>query len=929
MNLNATEKAIIDRLFSKYQSTYVFNQGQWDLIYDYASALLKRLESAGWSKQENRRPMFSSIFGINHQLIDLFETKTNLAGGLFLLNEAVKVIDQNAKQAQLDYSKFKGLDPQGFDPSANYDNVFNTKVFYHILLQVLFAKIDPQSQWVVNDGNTSQLQYEKYFQLIANLGPYGADLIQAISQGAEIKSFDQVGYHLENHVSNILVYEYHNQKQIPLTKKQFNVKVCNQQPLNYLDGQYPVKIDGITVDGFNDQIAIINRNAHYEIDFNPGFELDQLDQQITNYGIAFDPNQYQIKINSQGQLVIIDQITITPTTAMTTIDGTTYQNVQLIVNPLNPSQINIIDDQNKPLSHASLKPIGLGAKDYFQYFETWISPKLWLHHYVTKIINPQLPVTNNLMLLNFRNLKTIDGIHLQNYFLNDDQYYVLDRDLEAKLESDQRITKRVIRAGWSPYTNYRYLNHNQSFQLVKNFNKMWIKSARFSPLIKQIVANYYQKFPLIYLGQDEQAQPKLVAYDDQISLNNHFQLKLNRSYQEDKIDRLQTELSLENPHLWSAKNFIKPYPGVFGTHWNYNVLPTASMLNYDFDWGWWQAQLTTWSKQPYAPINRYLAKTFSAQYLVDHKDVNWLQVEQFSKNILSPWWQDQREAIHLKVLQDHPDDVQSQASAAMTALNEQMQSLIFFQKILTNKFGYAYDYETNQYHPYQSQSNLILTYGHWMEPMIIDQLAQAIRNNQNEIIDKHFPNYKNHPDDLQVITDKRTLMFRDTLYDSGLEQLVDVDGLVVDRHSKAVLAIIESKTARTLPGDKYYHNPTVQYRNQISLYGHLFQQPLVLVLSSRIADPNNNIKLKETLSWHLDPVVLNQHHFQELKNTYDLWIKTYRKYFVNAINPFTNQFDANLKAIIDQAFANGLKSAPCFEQPLELKQLINRKNPNR
>ena len=135
-----------------------------------------------------------------------------------------------------------------------------------------------------------------------------------------------------------------------------------------------------------------------------------------------------------------------------------------------------------------------------------------------------------------------------------------------------------------------------------------------------------------------------------------------------------------------------------------------------------------------------------------------------------------------------------------------------------------------------------------MEPMIIDQLAQAIRNNQNEIIDKHFPNYKNHPDDLQVITDKRTLMFRDTLYDSGLEQLVDVDGLVVDRHSKAVLAIIESKTARTLPGDKYYHNPTVQYRNQISLYGHLFQQPLVLVLSSRIADPNNNIKLKETLS---------------------------------------------------------------------------------
>lgn len=135
-----------------------------------------------------------------------------------------------------------------------------------------------------------------------------------------------------------------------------------------------------------------------------------------------------------------------------------------------------------------------------------------------------------------------------------------------------------------------------------------------------------------------------------------------------------------------------------------------------------------------------------------------------------------------------------------------------------------------------------------MEPLIIDQINQAIKNDQNELVTKYFPNYLNRIEDLQVITDKRTLMFRDTLYDSGLEQLVDIDGLVVDRNTKAVLAIVECKTGRTMPGDRYYHSPTVQYRHQISLYAHLFEQPLVLAVSARIADPRSNVRLNEKLA---------------------------------------------------------------------------------
>ena len=917
--LDPKEKAIIDRLFSKYQSTHPLNAKQMQLIYDYAAALLKRLERVGFGTNvENRRPRFSSIFGINHKLITLFENRTNLAGGLFLLNEAIKVIDQNAKQAQIDFEKFKQLDHRGFDPTTNYDNLLNAKVFYHLLLQAMFAKFDPQSQWVINDGITNQLQFEKYLNLIADLGPYGADLVLAINQGVEIKSFDQVNYFLENHGSNVLVYEYHNQKQIPLTKKQFNVKVANQQPLNYFDHQFPIKIDGISVDGFNDQIEIINRNANYQLDLSPHFYLPPLNEQIVANQVGFDPQRYWIEIrnlNDQYQPVLIDQNTNQISSTLISSTGKTYDNIKLNVNQLNPSQININDQNGKYLVSANLKPTNLATKDYFDYFETWISPKLWLNRYLTKLINPQLVLSPNLVLLNFRNLKTIDGMQIENYFLNDAQFYATDGEQNAKLAKAQNFRKSLHHEGWSPYYNYRYLADQQAYQPLTNPNKHWIKSDQFATTIKQIISNYYQKFPLVYLGYDHQLeQPILVAYDDQRQISDHFSLKLNRSYQEDKIERLQTELSLENPHLWEAQNFLKPYDGQFGTHWNYNILPTASMLNYDFDWQWWQTQITTWKDQPQALINRYLAKGFSSQQQLNHDQVDWNGINQFSKVKLSPWWQAQRELIAKQVQKDYPNDLAAQYEAGKIALDAKMQTLIFFQKILANKFGYLYDYENDQYHPYQNQTNMILTYGHWMEPLIIDQINQAIKNNQNELVTKYFPNYLNQIEDLQVITDKRTLMFRDTLYDSGLEQLVDIDGLVVDRKTKRVLAIIECKTGRTMPGDRYYHSPTVQYRHQISLYAHLFQQPLVLAVSARIADPRSNVRLKESLAWQLEPIVLTKTHFQDLKATYDLWIKTYQNYFVNAINPFTNQFDQRLADLITNAFANGLKSAPCFEQ---------------
>ena len=135
--LTIFEKPIIDRLFQKYP----LDAQTKALVYDYCGAVLKGLETAGFAyNPENRRPNFLSVFGIDHRIIDLFESKTNLASGLFLFNEAVKIIDQNKSQAQIDPDKIKTLDKNGSNLERTYDNLLKVDVFYKTINQFHFTK---------------------------------------------------------------------------------------------------------------------------------------------------------------------------------------------------------------------------------------------------------------------------------------------------------------------------------------------------------------------------------------------------------------------------------------------------------------------------------------------------------------------------------------------------------------------------------------------------------------------------------------------------------------------------------------------------------------------------------------------------------------------------------------------------------------------
>ena len=60
------------------------------------------------------------------------------------------------------------------------------------------------------------------------------------------------------------------------------------------------------------------------------------------------------------------------------------------------------------------------------------------------MINPQIATTNDLMLLNFRNLKTIDPLYLKNYFLDSDQYQNSDLKKTNIQQKNVNIRKKQI-----------------------------------------------------------------------------------------------------------------------------------------------------------------------------------------------------------------------------------------------------------------------------------------------------------------------------------------------------------------------------------------------------------------------------------------------------------------------------------------------------
>lgn len=892
--LTTFEKPIIDRLFQKYP----LDAQTKALVYDYCGAVLKGLETAGFAyNPENRRPNFLSVFGIDHRIIDLFESKTNLASGLFLFNEAVKIIDQNKSQAQIDPDKIKTLDKNGSNLERTYDNLLKVDVFYKTINQFHFTKAAVDSDWMFNYEGISKPNIKKYLEFVSALGPYGTELLFAINLGdLELKDFDvNKDYRLQAQTSNAIAYQYHNEKQVPLTKKQFNVKVINQAPLNYLDQTYPIAIDAITVDGFNHQTMVINRNASYELNFAKLnlFQLDPVDIQLQSQPSAFDPNRYQIVFKDQ-QLVVIDLESQQISNQICDLNGQCYQNF-VIKTGLNPYQVQI-ETNGQFLTRATLADFERGFRDYFEYFDVWHGHRLWLKHYLTKMINPQIATTNDLMLLNFRNLKTIDPLYLKNYFLDSDQYQNSDLKKTNIQQKNVNIRKKQI-ATWPAYTNLVYDWKNRRYLKLSDPNKTWIKSQQFVSLVKNLIKEYYQRFPYVTLGIDENGLPIISHYQDP-QIHNHFKLKINKSYQEYVIERLQSEIGLENPHLWKAPNFIKPFAGQFGSHWNYNILPTASMLNLHFDQSAWTSMRTNNQKYGSNQISKLIAKNFCNQRSVDYNQVDWTIVADFIESDFQPWY----------------EQIQNTFTNEDQLLNHYLK-MVLFQSILEKKFGYYYDFHHKTYHPFTTKSNLTLAYGHWMEPMIINNLKQAISENKDQIVNKYFPDYLDKIDDIQVITDKRTLMFKDTIYHSGLEQLVDVDGLVVDRHSQKILAIVESKTSRKVKTNKYYTPGSVEYTNQISLYSHVFEQDLILLVSARISDPNENVSnLKEDLIWDLEAIRVDQNRKKQMKATFDLWFEVYRSYLLKAINPFTNQYDADLKTIVDQGFANGLKSAPILDQ---------------
>ena len=881
------EIVIIDRLFQKYP----LDEPVKARLYDYCYHVLKALESTGYN-QANRRDHFLTIFGPNLAIIDYFETTTKIAGGLFLFNEAIKVINQNGMQAQLNLDYLKPINTLGYHDDQNWDNLFNFKTWTKIVKQLQFVKINPNHNWTYQiSPNYYQLHLANYFDLIYQLGQYGAQLLMAINNNIELKSFASDTYNLETATTNF-VFEQYNRTLVPVTKRFFNIKAINPNPLNYLNN-LPFKMKTINVNPEQQRLVVIRRNVDYQVDLNSinQFHFANLEEQMANK-FTIDPARYQIRFNQNHQLQFYD-LKLNQFTNTVCNPHNQCTSDLMIESSVDPTLVIIKERAGALVNRAKMASPNAGLVDFVNYFEQWNSIDLWMEHYLYNYLHPGRPLNKALILFNFKNLSKIELLKIDHYFENPNWYTIIDQQNYLTKYWDYFKKNKPQDYPWNPISSYDYQSHLNQYQPLIDQNKLWISSDQFISQLTKLLQLYYQYYPTIYLGKtetaDQQIIDRLINYD-QPELINALSLSFNKSYLDQTSKLLQTELYLENPTQWTSPHFLNVYPHRFGTHWQYNILPTASMLNFEYEH-------QNWTKYLKYGGNYYLSRV--AQKFIDPLIENDpIQLEQFAINKFYRWLDQNRD-------QDGQLDYQKYFK------------ILMFQTILEKKFAHRYDYANDQYCPVRHKPSIITEYGHYMEASIINQLALKIKNDP-EFVKSHFPAYQDRINDIQVICDKRTLMFKDLLYGSELAQIVDVDGLVVDRHTKAILAIVEAKTKRSatrIPATSLYRAKSLrqEYINQISLYSLVFNQTKVIIVSGQIPKPFLATTFKEDQIWNAEVVNVNQLDLLNLKSICDQWIQIYHDYILKAINPLTNQYDKRLETIVSNAFNNGLQSSPIFD----------------
>lgn len=394
-------------------------------------------------------------------------------------------------------------------------------------------------------------------------------------------------------------------------------------------------------------------------------------------------------------------------------------------------------------------------------------------------------------------------------------------------------------------------DQNQTFSA----NKAFLNSPQFLRYIIRFLKNYYQRFNKIVYYDSENYEWKQIAIANLDRQNFSLTKQAHATNYELQMQPIILQTERENPDQWQkGDHWIGVFNGQFGEQFRYNILPTGSQIN-GLDWAF---------KDYKNAVENTKGKVF--QKIKSHLEVAGLtgmdQIEwkRFVGNL-------------------------SQVD---------YQKIIIFDQILKTKLQQHYDRASQSFSPvadFSAQTKMMFAFGHFMEPVLLDTLQN------NQLQDPEFCQTNFGTTDVQLISDKRTMFFQNILgNDLQLEQVVDLDGLIVDRKTKQVLAIVECKTSASKK------TMSQAYWRQATLYALMVQAPKVLFVGSQMDRYGNQNKVQ----FVTELMELNEAKISQLKNEFQMWLEV-AKAMANGFNFITKQFDPVLKDLFAQAKSQGLK----------------------
>lgn len=399
------------------------------------------------------------------------------------------------------------------------------------------------------------------------------------------------------------------------------------------------------------------------------------------------------------------------------------------------------------------------------------------------------------------------------------------------------------------------LTFDQAQNQVLSANKTFLNSERFVNYIIKFLKHYYQRFnEIVYY---DQATYEWNRVDVKQLDRQNFALT-NQVHPTDYDLQMQPivwQTELENPQQWNKGDYwIGVLDCQFGEQFRHNILPTGSQIN-GLDWALkdYKNAVENTKGERFQKIKKHLI----AAGLTAMEPANW---KVFVSNL--------------------------------SKIN--YQKMIIFDQILKTKLQLHYDQATQSFLPatdFSAETKMMFAFGHFMEPMLLNILQK------NQLQDPQFCLKHFGTTDVQLISDKRTMLFQNILgNDKQLAQVADLDGLIINKKTKKVLAIVECKTAKSKK------IMSQAYWRQATLYALMVQTSKVLFVGSQMERFGNQNKVQ----FVTELMELDEKKIVQLKAEYQLWLEVAQA-MANGFNFISNQFDPDLKNLLDQAKSQGLK----------------------